>query len=76
MPKCPICETEGAYIGILEIECRNSLCKFYSEKQYYYHLNSLKYSEGPVMEHGSPDLYEGLNFSTNPINPPDVGMFP
>lgn len=29
--KCPECGNEDAYIGLSEVECRNSRCKFYVE---------------------------------------------
>lgn len=29
MPRCPICETPGAYIGFSTIECRNPKCEHF-----------------------------------------------
>lgn len=29
MPKCPVCDTPGAYVGFNSIECRNKDCKHF-----------------------------------------------
>jgi len=29
MAKCPACNTEGAYVGFVKVECKNSKCEYF-----------------------------------------------
>lgn len=75
--ECPICKTEGAYIGFLEILCINLTCIHFNEKYYF---ETKKVVQTDISEYDPANYSGGLtpsytNTNNTNSNPPD-SLFP
>lgn len=63
---CPDCGEEGAYVGIIHIECANHDCKFYSSKQWEQRIDTALDS---LLDENSSDP------DKTPVYPIQLGLF-